>query len=354
MNINDRIRGTILGTAVGDSVGLPAEGISRRRNSRMYKGKWKHRLLFSRGMISDDTEHTIFVAQSLITSSDSSEYFARRLAGCFRWWFLSLPAGIGLATLKSIFKLWLGFSPANSGVFSAGNGPSMRSAPIGAFFANHPEKIDEFTLCSTRITHTDPKAYTGAKAVADITAWIIREDLTTQPEKNKFIRMLLSSGRKDNEWKDIVDSVSSALDKNFSVSQFAELIGQGNGISGYVYHTVPVTVYAWYKHFGDFKKTLISVLNCGGDTDTTGAIAGAMAGTVVGEGGIPGEWITGIFDWPRGLKLLGKISDRLADKIDDNTIYSPIKYFWPGILPRNAAFLAVVLFHGFRRMLPPY
>ena len=60
-----RLRGLLVGTAVGDALGLPAEGLSRQRVHRLYRGRWRHRLLFGRGMISDDTEHTLFVAQSL-------------------------------------------------------------------------------------------------------------------------------------------------------------------------------------------------------------------------------------------------------------------------------------------------
>jgi hypothetical protein len=61
-----RLTGILLGTAVGDALGLPAEGLSPRRRRRLMPGPWRHRLVFGRGMMSDDTEHTLFVAQSLL------------------------------------------------------------------------------------------------------------------------------------------------------------------------------------------------------------------------------------------------------------------------------------------------
>ena len=349
----DKVRGIILGTAVGDSIGLPAEGISRQRNNRLFRGNWHHRFIARRGMISDDTEHTIFVVQSLLAHSDSSQLFAQRLAWCLKWWLLALPAGAGFATLRSVLKLWVGFSPSKSGVYSAGNGPAMRSAPIGAFFADDLNTMNEFVRASTIITHTDPKALVGASAVAYITGWIIREQLTHRPEKKNFIHTLLSAGT-DDEWKGLVYSLSAALDENRDVEKFAELIGQGNGISGYIYHTVSVAAYAWYRYFGDFRKTLGAIFNCGGDTDTAGAIAGALAGAVVGEEGIPPDWRYGIADWPRGRTLLLKISDTLALKSQGTAVTSPVGYFWPMVIFRNALFLIIVLFHGFRRLLPPY
>lgn len=44
-------------------MGLPAEGLSRRRARKWFGGVWRHRLLFGRGMVSDDTDHAIMTAQ---------------------------------------------------------------------------------------------------------------------------------------------------------------------------------------------------------------------------------------------------------------------------------------------------
>ncbi len=61
-------------------------------------------------------------------------------------------------------------------------------------------------------------------------------------------------------------------------------------------------VYAWLRHYGDFRATLEAALDCGGDTDTVGAIAGALAGATTGAAAIPEPWLRGIIDWPRSLK----------------------------------------------------
>jgi len=92
------------------------------------------RLAFGRGIVSDDTEHAFLVGQSLLVASGDVAAFRRALAGRLRWWFLGLPAGVGLATARACVKLCLGISPERSGVYSAGNGPAIRSASIGAYF----------------------------------------------------------------------------------------------------------------------------------------------------------------------------------------------------------------------------
>jgi ADP-ribosylglycohydrolase len=305
-------------------------------------------------MISDDTEHTLFVAQSLLSHAQSPEMFGRRLAWALRWWLVSLPAGVGFATLRSILRLWMGFKPSRSGVYSAGNGPAMRVAPIGAFFASSADRVDDFVRAATKVTHTDRKAFTGAKAVAYLAAWSVRADLRQPPRSQECIEVLRDAGPDDEEWLRLLGAVSTAHDQDLTVRDFARSLGLEKGVTGYVYHTVPIAVYAWLRHFGDFAGTLTAVLDCGGDTDTTGAIAGALAGAVVGGRGIPAQWIDGILDWPRSPGLLVRVADRLADASHGVVAPPPVRYFWPALPVRNLFFLLVVLLHGLRRVAPPY
>ena len=62
------IIGSLLGAAIGDASGLPMEGLSRRRQSRLYSTVQDYHLLFHKGMVSDDTEHICMVAQAIMAS----------------------------------------------------------------------------------------------------------------------------------------------------------------------------------------------------------------------------------------------------------------------------------------------
>ncbi len=355
-DLKDRTRGVLIGTAVGDSLGLPAEGISRRRIGRLFGGAWRHRFFFGRGMLSDDTEHTIFVIQSLMEAPGSPELFKKKLATRLKLWLMLLPAGVGLATLRSISKLCLGISPDKSGVYSAGNGPAMRVAPIGALFFDDPDLLQEYVRVSTVMTHSDPRALTGAMAIALCVAWAIRERLSDKPSIDSFMELLSLAGD-DDEWKMLLEKMDKALRDDIQAWEFAEVLGAKDGISGYIYITVPIALYAWHKHFGNFHDALVAVLDCGGDTDTAGAIVGALAGAVSGEAAIPSSWIDGIADWPRGVGYLRRLSDSFVDLhgVSGASLQSSsVKYFWPGLIFRNIFFLIVVLFYGFRRMFPPY
>jgi hypothetical protein len=89
------------------------------------------------------------------------------------------------------------------------------------------------------------------------------------------------------------------------------------------------------------------VVMLGGDSDTTGAIVGALAGASTGEEGIPPEWLA-ITDFPRSLSWIRQLGARLAERSD------PLPLWWPAVPVRNALFMAIVLGIGLRRLFPPY
>jgi ADP-ribosylglycohydrolase len=339
-----RILGVLLGGAVGDSLGLPGEGISPQRQRKLWPGDLGHRFLFGRGMISDDTEHAFMTAQALLEAGGDVERFRRALAWKLRWWFVALPAGVGLATARACMRLWRGVPPERSGVNSAGNGPAMRSAILGAVFAHEPEKRREFVRDSTRLTHLDPRAETAALAVAEAAAWIVQGEEAVAD----FIGQLPVLGV-DDEWKRLCRRITDALVQQEAVADFAASLGLANGVTGYAYHTVPVALYAWLRHRGNFAAAVTGAIQCGGDTDTVAAIVGALAGCDVGVDGIPDDWRKGLVDWPRSAGLLERLAEELSSPGG-----KPVRWCWPGVLPRNLFFLAVVLTHGFRRLLPPY
>ncbi len=302
-------------------------------------------------MVSDDTDHTFFVTQALLSNSIDPQKFKRSLAWKLRWWLLGIPAGIGFGTLRAILKLWFFVPLDKSGVWSAGNGPAMRSAIIGARFSDNSDRLNEFVKSSTELTHTDPKALTGALAVSYAASLAFSNANQNTPDTKEFLELLYSlSTENDHEWQNNVELINSSLKDNLSISEFANKMNLNNGVTGYIYHTVPIAIYAWLRHYGNFKTTLTEVLNCGGDTDTVGAITGALAGATVGEEGIPKEWIDNIIEWPRSTNILRKAAEAIATKPSERE--GIVKYFWPGIIVRNLFQVIVILGHVILRLIP--
>ncbi|MFT7515117.1 MAG: ADP-ribosyl-[dinitrogen reductase] hydrolase [Candidatus Omnitrophota bacterium] len=332
---DDALLGILLGTAVGDALGLPAEGLSRARIRALGWHPWRHRLVFGRGMISDDTQHTVFVAQAWLESEGEAEIFKRVLLCKLRYWILGGPAGVGFATMKALLKSWVGFPAARCGVFSAGNGPAMRSAILGALVEE--DQLAEWIAGNTVITHTDPKAFFGALAVARC--------VQCRDSPNDIPQKLSALGPEDAVWQDLVALMQKGRENQWDVDTFASAMGCDQQVSGYVYQTVPIAIYAWLHHWGDFEAAITQVLNCGGDTDSVAAITGALAGSVTGVQGIPGPWLNGLCDWPIGTSYLKSLASHLANETSGRHTH-----FWPGTLLRNIVFTSIVLTHVLLRV----
>jgi ADP-ribosyl-[dinitrogen reductase] hydrolase len=352
--MEDRFTGLLLGTAVGDSLGLPAEGLSPRRRLRLFGSGWRHRLLPGIGLVSDDTEHAFFTAQALLAHPDDPRRFVRALAWSVRLWIVALPAGVGLATLRSALKLWLLFPPERSGVASAGNGPAMRAPIIGAYHCRDEARREAFVRASTLLTHTDPRALTGARAVAEAAAWAVLQPDSQVDVAGFLARLPGLAVPGDQEWAALSSKLARALDGGATVREFALSLGLEKGVTGYVHHTVPVVLYAVLRHRGAFTETLEATLECGGDADTTGAIAGALAGALSGASQIPEGWVRGIADWPLSVAVLEAAGRRLGGRIAGHGAPGPVAWAWPLLPLRNIVLLTVVLAHGLRRLLPPY
>lgn len=338
------LEGCLLGCAVGDSICLPYEGISPRRISKMLNLPLKHRFIFGCGMVSDDTDHSVFVGQSLARNPTDPDKFSRSLAWKLRLWLLCLPAGIGMATLKSILRLWCGVPSSRSGVFSAGNGAAMRSAIIGVMYAEDSDLRRRFTQASSVITHSDPMAIFGACAIADVAASAFRN--SNRITVSRLEQILLDAGQ-GVQWREAVQRTVDACHSG-KLEDAITSSGLKRGISGYILHTLPVSVAAWYIHFGDFRKTIETIAALGGDTDTVAAIAGSLAGISCTKDEIPDDWVTGIIDYPHSINYFIRLADALDSGQAGNTRFSWL------LFPRGVLFTATVLLHGLRRLLPPY
>jgi ADP-ribosylglycohydrolase len=295
------------------------------------------------------------VMQSLLGSRGDLDLFKRDLARRLKFWLLGIPAGVGLATLKSIFKLIVGFSPDNSGIYSAGNGPAMRSAIFGLYAGKDVTKLKTLVRISTHVTHTDPKAEDGALAIALAAQYAARRAVE-QFEMQEFFTVL-----RDNllniDLLEMLAAVEMGLGQNLSSVQMADSFGFEKGVSGYIVHTVPMAIFCWLKNINNFRNAIEDVILLGGDTDTMGAIVGALAGATLGANQIPKEWQSGIKDFPFSVNMMRKLSMQLSTQVIENsTIINGdlLSLYFLSRIPRNIFFTIVILLHGLRRLFPPY
>jgi len=348
---SDAVTGSLLGCALGDSIGLPFEGISARRIRRLNPGPLRQRLLFGYGMISDDTEHSCIVAQALIASGGDAGAFGRNMAWRLRWWLATLPAGIGLGTLRSAIKLWLGFPYHQSGARSAGNGPMMRSAIIGAYAGGDDRLREDLVAVSSRITHSDARAERAAQVIACATALALDNETISPARAESYFGKW---ARNDEALKALLQRAAQSAADNQSAQQFCVDNDMRKGVSGFCYSTLAVVLQIWFRHYDDAETAITEAVRCGGDTDTVAAIVGGMVGARTGRHGLPQHWLRCLNDWPRSVKWMESLCDQLSQCRESGVRQRPKYVFYPFALARNLLFILIVLAHGFRRLAPPY
>ncbi|MGV3724410.1 MAG: ADP-ribosylglycohydrolase family protein [Actinomycetota bacterium] len=336
---HDRISGTLLGTALGDALGLPGERMSAPAIGKRFGRLDRFRLLGVTGFVSDDTEQAALIAQSLARHPEDPERCAASFRRSLLGWFARLPWGVGLATLRASFRIAAGIRP--SGVRSAGNGAAMRAAVIGVFFHDRPNARADFGRALAETTHLDDRAVAGALFVAELAACLCVA--ATVPEA-------FASAARTVDEPQLARALSRAATLAANGVPTLEAAGE-LGVTGYVLHTVPFAAFCLLQHNDDPVRTLAAASAAGGDTDSIGAILGGWLGAWHGESGLPEPLLNDIHDGPFGPTHLRSLGRCLAAIRKGER--GPIPGYSPAAaLARNLALYPVILAHGFRRMLP--
>ena len=181
-------------------------------------------------------------------------------------------------------------------------------------------------------------------AIAEIAAKLTTGEWTVgvRPDAEILTALLLDCSR-DLQWLTTVEQIAMCLQSAHPLAVAQVEFGSKAGISGYTLHSVPFAIIAWYVHAGNYRNTIESITQAGGDVDTIAAMAGALAGIQCGVEQIPSEWVNGIADWPHSTNYLRRLAYG-----EGSTLFSPALYL------RSPIFMLIVLAHGFRRLLPPY
>lgn len=323
--MKDKFRGALVGCAVGDAVGLfyqynffhhkalPGEFIRHRGwNFFEYQPIAGH----PPGQYTDDTQMTLAIARSLINKGRADgEDIARQFR---RLWESGEIVGQGASCHDAVTNLIKGMKWDESGTEEgrAGNGTAMRASPIGLFYHDRPEEIDDAAKTSSIITHTDSRATAGAVITARAAAFAINND---NIDICNFIDYLYIGAVKYNEelaeyLKEIPQWMKMEDREAFYRMAWAGYPERGARenlyISGFVAPTVLYCLYSFLKADGDFSKALFNAVAVEGDIDTTGAITGALAGAYAGMEAIPENLADGVLNVDEVRRAADEMLDR--------------------------------------------
>jgi len=342
------IHGCLAGGAIGDSLGLPYEGLSANGGIRLLGPPIPNKLIWGYGLVSDDTEHACLTAISLTKSHFNPDLFGSQLASCLKLWFLCLPPATGIATAKACLKLILGVNHKLSGVFSAGNGPAMRAAVIGCSVEDQI-LIKSLIGVSTAITHRDQRSNDGALLIALAANWC-RYSQGLNPESFfHFVEDNLAVPS-DKIFAEKYTILRESLQSGEKTKDFADTIGMSNGVSGFIIPTTLIALHAWLSNLESFTDVITTCIFCGGDTDTVAAIAGALSGAYLGYQRLPTHLGERIIDYPFSYSRLADLATRLGSPDPSHSRPDWIGYRWIILPIRNMVFVAIILLHAVRRL----
>jgi ADP-ribosyl-[dinitrogen reductase] hydrolase len=279
----DSARGALLGLACGDALGRPAEFESARAIADRHGtitdmiGDGSHGQ--PPGTITDDTEMALCIARSL---ADSGGFDPADVADRFLDWYYTGPFDIGMMTADALRRLNTGEAWEDAGRVvwehrsegqNAGNGSVMRCAPLAVAYAAGGDSLVTASKQSSAITHYDPRCQYGC-AVLNLTIAGVGQGAETPLQ-------------------DALETVGEDAPTDLVTAIDPITTGDAPGTlrtSGYVVHSLQTGLHDGLNA-ESAEEAVVTAVNRGGDTDTIGAIAGAVAGARFGASGLPDRWL---------------------------------------------------------------
>lgn len=289
MESNNLMRAILVGTAVGDALGVPAEFQPREYlkehpiTGMQAGGIHKQEA----GVWSDDTSMSLCLAESLLDGfslDDISRKFI--LWGDARIWTATGEVfDIGNTTQEAIKKLKSGTPPQSSGskdVNSNGNGSLMRILPLLPFVKNlsYDERIPKIVQVSG-ITHRHPRTLLACIIYMEFARNLIRHSM------REAFTLMQKEIISTEPYPDEMEYFKRIL--TYSYDQYCEIPEDEIKSTGYVVDTLEAAIWCLFNT-SSFKTAVLKAVNLGDDSDTTGAATGALAGIVYGYDQIPREW----------------------------------------------------------------
>ncbi len=282
-NLGSKFSGSLVGTAVGDALGAPFEGRYRVGIEEIRSATEKRDIL----IYTDDTHMMIGVAESLIRcggfdGEDMAQTFVKNYeVDPFRGYGPGPPRVFQLIRAgepwdKAAGKLYRGGS--------YGNGSAMRVAPIGVFCHDSLDELEEIAHKSSQITHAHNLGREGAALQAYAIALAANLEPSSSFSRGDFLARL-TTYTKEDIYKQRLTKVVALLGEQNKSKVVAEL---GNGIEAF--NSVPTAIFSFLLYYDSFSKAVLYAISLGGDTDTIGAMTGAISGAYLGIESIPDSW----------------------------------------------------------------
>lgn len=307
----------LLGLATGDAFGVPVEFLDREIVRRIglkdmvgkdtpgiFESRWSG--IIPAGAWSDDTSMAVASMVSIINNEGKID-FEDQMKQFMNWWennqytSLSFAFGLGNNIANAMYRYKHGTAAVECGgigYMDNGNGCLMRMLPFSLYsIFNKYDQDDTANLINKA------SALTHANDISKMSCFIYTE----------FLRTIIENGDKEAAFKHITELDYSKYYSKQAVEElhqvvsplFKEIKDTDIKESGYVVETLKGALYS-ILNGTNFEDSVVTAINLGYDTDTTGAITGSIAGALYGKTSIPERWLSVL----RKKELLETVAER--------------------------------------------
>lgn len=348
-------KASLYGLMLGDAMGCPVEGWSAKKIKNTYgqldtmvespsKSYWR-----PKGLHSDDGQQAIALLDAILENPDNpAPAFARILVelythGTTSKTFFGLHRGTGSNFRKTVKALANGADTFEAALVSAGNGNAMMIAPVAWKWFDTLDVMTDRLLSVCLVKQTDERGIAAAAAVAYLVAHAMQHDDWSALEHQDLLNYVhtiedrvhahtkhtphrrATSTALAQMLEHLHDPQQSLLDRiahqaNKTASRPVQCA------SGYALASV-VTSIAISLRNTSFRQSIIDIINIGGDTDTTGAMVGAIMGAL--DPTLPQDWMD-------ALMANAAFDDRLDALAQNHTSWAPAQPLWQQEAPWTA------------------
>ncbi|MBI5007950.1 MAG: ADP-ribosyl-[dinitrogen reductase] hydrolase [Nitrosomonadales bacterium] len=270
MFVSDRASAAYLGLAIGDALGSTVEFMTPREiaakygtHDKLIGGGWLH---LKPGQVTDDTTMSLALGNAILAQGKVDALAA---AQAFDAWMRAKPVDIGNTVRRNLLQFRKTGSPeAPYSDHDAGNGAAMRVLPVAlATFGQDEDTVRAASRAQAHVTHHCALSDAACECLVSMVHDALR-----------------GAGKND-----LLHDHAHPLAARFPAFKF-RAVKPARNPSGYVADTLQAVFQSFFDT-DDFQGCLVDVVNRGGDADTTGAIAGMLAGALYGMEEIPEDWL---------------------------------------------------------------
>ena len=332
VDATERARGLMVGIAAGNLLGIVQEGWSRERITETYPDGVREIAAAAGYPDDDDLAQAIVIAEAAEQGTLDPEELGRRL------WKWAESNGLGMGGLTGhVLELYGGDVPQFLGARGrhgrsrepaglsiteasrmawdgsrAGNGAAMRCAPIAIRWRDDPAALVRNSIVSAVPTHWDKRCGWSCALLNLAAAAALRGESITPEElltaSLDGVRASLSDLERYDYEAGVPASVREAV-LRAADAEIADLRLDG-GSMGFTLLALQIGLIAFWRA-ASFEEALSSIVEAGGDTDTNGAVAGALLGARFGLEAIPQRWRDRVAVVRAGRTPMESLADRL-------------------------------------------